>query len=458
MHDDATELDHVPGDNGPPLINCTFAMLADAWAFDDSLFERFGPVARTRVLGRTVINVTSVELASEVLVDRERTYAASPGWGHVLGDLFPRGLMLRDFDEHARHRKILKAAFTRPARMGYQPGINRAVAETLDQWARSGTADGQPQLDFYPAIKRALLDQATRVFLGLDPEQHGDLLLRCFRRLIRASLAVFRHRVPGTNWYRGIRARAELGAFLRAELPKRRGGDGQDLLSRMCNARDEETGDMFDDDEIVDHIIFLLFAAHDTTTSALTAMLDELTAAPDLLERVAAECRALAPDDDLDPALGPHALSWDRLDALVQVERAFREAVRVNPPVLYVLRRTVRPCSLGGHEIPANTPVTVMIRGSHGDPAIWTAPERFDPDRFASDRAEDRRHRHAWIPFGAGAHRCIGADLAMQQAKVFCHQLFRRFHVERVSPPPTAWRRIPLPMPRDGLPLRLHPR
>jgi cytochrome P450 len=452
MRDDEDKLDHVPGHNGPPIIDQTFAYLADPWGFDDALARRFGPVTRTRILGRTTIATTDIDLAGEVLVDRARCYSSTHGWGHFLGELFPRGLMLRDFDDHARHRKILKAAFTRPAREGYQALINRATSQTLTDWA------AQPSLQFYPAIKRALLDQGTQVFLGLDSKQHGELLLRCFTRLIRASVAVVRRRIPGTAWQRGIRARRELAAFLRAEIPNRRGGDRQDLFSRLCNAQDDDTAARFDDSEIVDHMTFLLFAAHDTTTSALAAMIDELTAAPELLERANHECRTLAHDAELGPELGPDALSWRQLEQLEYVERCFREALRVSPPVPYIVRRTVRPCSLGGHELPARTPVSVLVRGPMNNPAIWTAPERFDPDRYAPERAEDHRHRHAWLPFGTGAHRCIGADLALQQAKVFCHQLFRRFDIERVSPPPTPWRRVPLPMPSDGLPLRLRPR
>jgi cytochrome P450 len=452
MSDDEDQLDHIPGDNGPPIINNTFRYLSDPWAFDEAIARRFGPVARMRLLGRTIISTTSTELIGEVLVDRERSYSSTHGWGHFLAELFPRGLMLRDFDDHARHRKILKAAFTRQAREGYHALINRATAETFDVWAQ------QPTLKFYPAIKRALLNQATRVFLGLDPEQHGDLLLRCFTRLVRSSVAVVRLRIPGTTFQRGRRARRELAAFLRAEIPNRRGRDGEDLFSRLCNARDEDTAGGFDDDEIVDHMIFLLFAAHDTTTSALTTMLDELTAAPELLERASNECRALERLAARDPELGPHALAWPQLEQLVYVERCFREALRVNPPVPYIMRRTVRPCRLGGHELPARAPVTVRVSGALKDPACWTDPERFDPDRFTPEHGEDRRHRHAWIPFGSGAHRCIGADLALQQAKVFCHQLFRRFDIERVSSPPTAWRRVPLPTPIDGLPLRLRSR
>jgi cytochrome P450 len=452
MRDDEDELDHIPGDNGPPIIGNTFTYLADPWGFDDTLARRFGPVTRTRILGRTSIATSNVDLAGEVLVDREHSYSSTHGWGHFLGELFPRGLMLRDFDDHARHRKILKSAFTRQAREGYHALINRATADTLATWAQ------QPTLKFYPAIKRALLDQATRVFLGLDPEQHGERLLRCFTRIVAASVAVVRRRIPGTTWQRGLHARRELAAFLHAEIPSRRAAEGPDLFSRLCNASDEDTAARFDDGEIIDHMMFLLFAAHDTTTSALAAMLDELTAAPELLARASNECRALERDAELEPQLGPDALAWRQLEQLETIEHCFREALRVSPPVPYIVRRTVRPCTLGGHQLPARAPVTVLIRGSLQDPAIWTDPQRFDPDRYAPERSEDHGHRHAHVPFGAGAHRCIGADLALQQAKVFCHQLFRRFDIERVSPPPTAWRRVPLPMPIDGLPLRLRSR
>jgi cytochrome P450 len=447
MQDDATEveLEHIPGSNGPPLINHTFAYLRDPWGFDDAMAREFGVLGRMRILGRTIIHAASVELASEVLIDRERCYSNQFGWGHILGELFPGGLMLRDFDDHHQHRKILKVAFTREARQGYQRGINQAFARTLDAWAR------EPTLSFYPAIKRALLEQAAQVFLGLAPGRHAEQLLRWFAGLIAASIAVVRRPWPGTTWRRGLRCRAELDAFLRAEIPGRRGTDNQDLLTALCNATDPETGARLDDDQIVDHMIFLLFAAHDTTASALTTLLDELTAAPQLLARVCEECRSVEPE--LEGGLG-----WEQLDAVPELERALREALRVNPPVPYLLRRTVRPTTLGGHALPARAPVTVTVRAIHDDPQLWTEPARFDPDRFAPDRGEDRHHRHAYVPFGAGAHRCIGADLALQQAKSFGHQLLRRFDIERICVVPTRWHRIPLPRPVDDLPLRLSPR
>lgn len=447
MRDDETKLDHIPGDNGPPLVNQTFAFLRDAWALDDELVARFGPMVRTRMLGRTIVLVASAELAGEVLIDRQREFSSDKGWSHVLGGLFDGGLMLRDFDDHARHRRILKVAFSRSAREGYQDLINRAFARSLDSWAQSDALD---DFAFYPAIKLALFAQAAEVFLGTDPDRYGEMLLGCFNDMIAAALAIVRHELPGTLWRRGQQGRRKLEEFLRAEIPARRRGSARDLFSLLCRAEDEETGERLDDGEIVDHMIFLLFAAHDTTSSGITALVDELSAQPKLLARAAAECRELEAEG---AAGGP---AWDQLGELEFVDRCWREALRLNPPVPYVVRRTVRPCELGGHKLPAKTPVTIMGRMPQNDPSLWDRPARFDPDRFTAE--EVPRHRYAWIPFGGGAHHCLGASVATQQAKSFCHHFFRRFELRRVAPPPTRWQRVPLPKPRDGLPLRLRPR
>lgn len=451
MSDDETRLDHIPGAAGLPLVGESVPFLRDAVGFDARRNRRHGPLWRTRVLGRTVVSVSSADLVGEMLVDRRRCFSSAHGWEHTLAMFFPRGLMLRDFDDHAAHRRILRAAFTRTAREGYHEAIQRGFAATLTAWS------GRGRIDFYPAIKRALLDQATRVFLGLDPATHGDLLTRDFARIVRAIPALVRQPLPGTAWRRGLAARRSLDAVLRAEIPSRRGSGRPDLFSRLCDAADPETGARLDDAEVVDHLIFLLFAAHDTTATALTALVDQLSAAPELMARAIAECRGIARDPSLDPSLGPHALAWGQLDALGFVERCFREALRLTPPVMYIARRTTRACELGGHSLPARTPVSVQVRAPQVDPAFWREPERFDPDRFAEGRAEDHGHRHAWIPFGGGAHRCLGAELAEQQVKVFVHQLLRGFEVERVREGPTAWGWLPLPRPRDGLPLRLRP-
>jgi len=136
-----------------------------------------------------------------------------------------------------------------------------------------------------------------------------------------------------------------------------------------------------------------------------------------------------------------------------------REALRLNPPVAYLARSTVSPCVIDGHELPGNTPLILHVSTVQHDPELWPEPFCFDPDRFAPDQEEPKcpRPTHTWAAFGGGAHRCIGAELARQQIKVFMFHLLTRYRVERVATKATAWRRLPLPAPVDGLPVRLRP-
>jgi cytochrome P450 len=437
MRDDNDDVDHIPGERGLPLINRTFEYLRDPFGTDKRTLARYGSIARTRMFGRTVVMLGSADHASRLLLDRERTLSNRFGWGHFFGELLSNGLMLRDFDEHRLHRGIMQVAFRSSARAAYHEEIDRHFAHTVARWA----GERMP-MQFYPAIRNALIEQAGSAFLGIPPGPHVEFTARCFTAVRDAMMAVIRVELPGTAWRRGMIGRRKLAAFLRAEIPARRRGHGRDLFSQLCHAEDEN-GERFDDDAVVDHMIFLLFAAHDTTSSALTTLIDELTRAPELQERAAQECLSL-------PRLG-----FEQLEQLEFVDRCFREAIRLQPPVNYILRRTTSACPIGGHLLPERTPATLIVHAVHHDPELWTDPLRFDPDRFAPERAEDRGHPHAWVPFGGGAHRCIGAEFSRQQVKVFCWHLLRRFRIERVREGATVWRQLPIPMPKDGLPVRL---
>ena len=90
------------------------------------------------------------------------------------------------------------------------------------------------------------------------------------------------------------------------------------------------------------------------------------------------------------------------------------------------------------------------------DPDLWTEPDRFAPDRFSSNRAEDQRHKFAWAPFGGGAHKCIGMHFSLMEVKAVVAAFFRRYRIEKTGGP-TAWQRLPIPRPKDGLPVRLRP-
>jgi len=118
-----------------------------------------------------------------------------------------------------------------------------------------------------------------------------------------------------------------------------------------------------------------------------------------------------------------------------------------------VPRRAMRAFAFMGHQIPAGTHIGVNPMLTHRLPEHWPDPDRFDPLRFTPE-AVAARHKYAWVPYGGGAHMCIGLHYATMQAKIFAFHLLRGWRVTPDGPPPRM-QLFPMPKPRDGLPVRL---
>ncbi|WP_425072322.1 cytochrome P450 [Sagittula sp. S175] len=376
--------------------------------------------------------LSSADAMEYVLTDPDRLFSNAEGW-ETLKVLFPGGLMLRDFDDHRAHRRLMQTAFRKPAMDAYLTMMAPALARMLRDWPLD------TPFDFYAAIKELTLRVGAHVFMGLaldDPST--DALNRAFIAEVDAAVTVIQKPLPFTKRRRGVNARLMLTDHFRKMIAKRRAGDGLDFFSQMCRATDDD-GKGWTDQEIVDHFNFLLMAAHDTTASALTTMVQALCEHPDWQDRLADECAAV-------PELTP-----ETLDDFPLTDRVFREALRLMPPVQITPRRALRDFEWRGHAIPAGTYVSVQNALIQRDPAFWTNPDDFDPDRFSENRAEDRSHRFAWAPFGGGAHKCIGMHFSTMQVKAFCHALLPTRRIARADSGEIHWKRMPIPRPDGGL-------
>jgi cytochrome P450 len=131
-------------------------------------------------------------------------------------------------------------------------------------------------------------------------------------------------------------------------------------------------------------------------------------------------------------------------------EMAFKEALRLKPPVPSMPRRAIRDFSFKGYAIPAGTMIGVNPLFTHHMPDIWPEPEKFDPMRF-TDEAQRGRHRFAWVPYGGGAHMCLGLHFAQMQAKCFARHFLQNLSVSLEPGYKPDWQMWPIPKPRDGL-------
>jgi cytochrome P450 len=437
----ARSLAHIPGDDGLPILGNSLRLLSDPVKFGREMFERFGPVYRNRALGSTSVTLLGPDANELVLFDRDRLFSSEQGWGPLLNLLFPRGLMLMDFDKHRADRKTLSVAFKPEPMRHYATQLDAGIAARIGEWSGG--------LRFYDAIKKLTLDLAATSFLGVSLGAEADRINQAFVDEVQASVAPIRSPLPGTMMRRGVKARAYLIDWFEREIPARRrdarGGNGEDFFSQFCRATDED-GQELSAAAIADHMNFLMMAAHDTITSSATTLVMLLARNPDWQQRLREEIAGLDPQLPLT----------EQLDRLTLTDYAFREALRLMPPVPSLPRRALRDFSFGGFDIPAGTAVGIGVTWTHRMPDIWPDPLRFDPLRFTPE-ASKGRHRFAWVPYGGGAHMCLGLHFAQMQMKLLIAHLLTRYRIEIDPGAGDAWQMFPIPRPRDGLPITLIP-
>jgi cytochrome P450 len=430
-------LTHIPGDEGWPLIGKTLAVLADPKGHVERTAARYGLVYRSRMFGETSLSLLGPDANELVLFDQAKIFSSTHGWGHILGLLFPRGLMLLDFEEHRLHRRALSVAFKSGPMKSYLAELDTGIAARVVQWK----AQPGPML-FYPAMKQLTLDLAATSFLGAGIGPEVDEITRAFVDMVAASVAPIRKPLPGTQMARGVKGRQRIIAYFSRQIPIRRAKGGEDLFSQLCRATHED-GALLSTQDIVDHMSFLMMAAHDTLTSSLTSFVGELAANPQWQQKLRDEVGTLgtAPDQPT---------TFDNLEAMPLSEMAFKEALRLKPPVPSMPRRAVRDFTFKGYAIPAGTLIGVNPLFTHHMPEIWPDPDTFDPTRF-TDEAQRGRHRFAWVPYGGGAHMCLGLHFAYMQAKCFARHFLQNIEVSLEPGYKPDWQMWPIPKPRDGL-------
>ncbi|MGQ0837824.1 cytochrome P450 [Actinokineospora sp.] len=430
-----SDLRPVVGDGGLPLLGHTLGILRQGVDFGMRRYQRFGPVSWVRAFGVRMVSATGPEATQEVLANRDKAYSQL-GWTYFIGPFFHRGLMLLDFEEHLFQRRLMQQAFTAERVSGYTARVAAIAEREIPRWAPDSA------FEMYPALKKLTLDVASDVFMAAELGPDADKLTKAFIATVRAGTAVVRMPVPGSRWAAGLRGRRVLEEFFRRGLPAKRAGDSADLFAALCHARADD-GAEFSDDDVVNHMIFLMMAAHDTSTITTTAAVHYLGLHPDWQEKARAESMAIGP------------VTTSTLDELGTLDLVIRESMRLVAPVPSLARKTVRDTSLLGHFVPAGTMVYVSPWINHLLPEYWSDPSTFDPLRFAEGRREDKSHRYAWMPFGGGVHKCLGMHFGMYEVKTLLHELLRTYRWSHPEGYAARWDQTALPVPKDNLPVRL---
>lgn len=404
------------------------------------LRERFGDVVMQRAGRMNIVHLFGADAAQLCLVNPDQTFSNKKAWDMIIGRIFPNGLMLRDGADHRYHRRLMQAGFKSKAMQGYLTQMIPQVEETLASWCDSE----RTEINAYPAFKQMTLDLAATIFLGMDLGNGANRLNKAFEATVAASMPRIPLAIPGTILYRGIQARKFMCRYFLDQIATKRASNDEDLFALLCRAEDEE-GNRYTDQEIVDHMIFLMMAAHDTTTSTLTSMVYLLARHPQWQDRLRAETHSL----------GAETLTHESLAKMTETDWVIKETLRLYPPLSTLPKFSNKSFEHNGFLIPSDALVITYPIHTHYMDEYWDNPAMFDPERFSPERSEHKRHGYSWIPFSGGAHMCIGLHFADMQIKLVIAQLLRRYRISVAADYVMPVQQSPISKPKDNLPIVL---
>jgi cytochrome P450 len=367
---------------------------------------------RLRITTYAIFHPDGVRHAMATEADRYRkdnAFYEEVRW--ALGD----GLLNSQDERWLRQRRFIQPLFTRKRIAGYAEAMGEEAEALSARWRAGGDT-----IELHAEMSRITLRVVGRLLFGAEVDRAVPVVARAFPILgeyarLRAYSPVRLPRAwPTPANRRAARARADVRRVCDELIAERRadGADGDDLMALLIAARDR--GERLEDSEIRDQVLIFLLAGHDTTAIALTFALHLLGHHREAQERVRAEAAEL-------DGRTPGAADVERLAYTTMV---LKEAMRLYPPAWAFGRRNSADDEIGGHRVPAGAEIVVSPWVTHRHPGFWDDPLRFDPERFSPER-EAARHRHAYLPFGAGPRACIGQYFSMLEAAILLSVIVR---------------------------------
>jgi cytochrome P450 len=406
-------------------------------------YAKHGPVFTLRILHGNTIFALGPEANHHILVANARNFSWREGY---MSDLFPLlgdGLLTIDGEFHRRSRRIMLPAFHRERIAAALDVMDAEIERAVAHW-RAGD-----RIDLYAWGRGLALRVAMRALFGLDPDRRPAGLdpAHEFERALGYYgrdywLQVLRG--PRTPWAALTDARRRLDALIFSEIALRRrsGERGDDLLSLLLDATDDDGGRL-SDAHVRDEVMTLLFAGHDTTTATIAFLFRELALRPDVADAIAAELAALGRPPGYAELMGGD---------LPQLDMALDETLRLYPPAWVGPRRAVRTFEFEGVTVPRGAPVNYSSYASHRLPDVWDDPHAFRPERWTAE-GRAALPRGAYVPFGGGSRQCIGMRFGQLEIKAIAARVLREHRLELVPGHRLEVRQTPTLGPKGGLPV-----
>jgi cytochrome P450 len=402
------------------------------------LIRRYGPIMTMPILSLgNVAIVSDPELAKQVFSAAPDVLLGGEGVGPAAAIYGSGSMFVQEEPEHLRRRKLLTPPLHGVALSSYVP-----IMENSARGAMRGWPVDRP-FEMLTAARSLMLDVIVKVIFGVDDVDEVRRLGRPFEHLLNLGVSeqlTVRYALRRAGALRVWRARdqanREIDDVVMPLIAQRRNdprlNEQLDILALLMCARGDD-GERLSDTEIRDDLITLMLAGHETTATTLAWAFDLLLHHPDALRRVQAE--AISGEEDFTTAV-------------------INETLRIRPPAPLTARVAARPFPIGDYCVDAGTRIVVHIIAINRNSKTYDHPNEFRPERFLGARPQT----YAWVPFGGGIKRCLGASFSMRELITVLHVLLREGEFCAVDErPEKIVRRSIMLAPQHGVRVRFRP-
>ena len=414
--------------------------------------QYYGDLTHLRVAWLHVYLVNHPDLIREVLITQRAHFRKLPRQTRILRTVDGNGLVVSEGALWLRQRRLLQPLFYRRRLEPYGQVIVHFTQRMLDRWQST------TEVDMADEMTHLTLAIIAHILFGVDLSADAPRFAEAVQVLSTELEREFVAPVVWPDWMAlpsKRRKRAALNVvdeLIRGLIRQRvdAGHDASDVLSMLLAAVDAEgDGSEMTEKQVRDEAMTLFNAGHDTTASALMWTWSLLATYPQVEARTRDEVRTV---------LGDRVATSADVNKLPYLTMVIKEALRLYPPTVALLgRQATWAVELGRHHLAKGSWVYLMPYVTQRDPRFFPDPELFDPERFSPGRIE-QIPSHAFFPFGAGPHVCIGQQLAMQEMALVIATVIRQVQLSLVSPPDAIEPELRLSIrPKGGLPMRWCP-
>lgn len=400
-----------PTPPGMPVLGHTTAFASDPFGFVKQSVESVGDVFRMQLLGTDVYFLAHPDHVETALLDRE-TFTKPDDFTVAFGE----ALLSVDGEQWRRQRHAMEDFFSPTRIQEYAETMTGVTSARIDSWEASDTI----RID--DEMRAIALHNLFEVVLGQSlTDDAVDELAAAAHALnlwFKPTSWVLPDWVPTPARYKFQRGAGELREHARSLLAEHGDDPTDDSLLATLAALRADPDSAFDRNEVLDQVVGMVFAGHETTALAMTYALHQIASHPAVAERFYAEL-----DDVID---GQPTVS--DLQDLEYLEQIINETLRLYPPVHAIPRVTTNRVEIGGHTIPDDAQVLLSVWNMHRDPRFYETPLTFDPNRW--EQVTPRAHGAAFVPFGAGPRICIGRHFARLEMKAVLAAIGKQYQLD----------------------------